>query len=413
MNKISPTDQYGIGKTVEEIMGLWEELSISLEKESFQKIFREEQEQNQKNCQEFRESIIKHIKKFPKLPYRRKSWKKRLEKLILEWMEKDIMLQLGELPSDIRNELSQAVRKFIRDARDFDQALEPEALIQALRNYFVYVMLCLACDEKNWFHHGIWAYSLLYPYTDNFLDGEKSLEEKLQFNCKLEKRLKGEGVLAEKELEEKIFSMVAAIEKVYPRENFETVYDYLLIIQDAQVKSLQQYKHSPKTERELLRISVYKGGASIYADQALINGNVKPADIPFLTAFGCFLQLADDLQDLEEDRESGHQTYMTLKAGKGKLDQPAEQLLKFLLYIFQNYWTGVAEIRTFMLDNCVQLILMTVFQKQEYFTAEFINRISEWSVLPVQYCANMETENKKMQEEFQSWDIDFMEILDC
>lgn len=244
------------------------------------------------------------------------------------------------------------------------------------------------------------------------MDGEKSQEEKLHFNQKLEKRLRGESVSPGNEIEKKIFLLVAAIETVYPREKFESVYDYLLIIYDAQAKSLQQQEQSRKIEERLLEISVYKGGASIYADEAMMEGNVNPADIPFLTAFGCFLQLADDLQDLEEDRDNGHQTYVTLQADRGKLDGLAEQLLKFLVYIFKNHFTGMPEIRNIMLDNCVQLIIMTVFQKREYFTEEFLQKISKWSLLPAEFCINMEAENQRIQNEFRNLGMNPMEILD-
>lgn len=56
--------------------------------------------------------------------------------------------RMGILPSHVREELLEAVRAFARDTRNFDRTLELEALVQALRNYVVYIMLCLASGKK-------------------------------------------------------------------------------------------------------------------------------------------------------------------------------------------------------------------------------------------------------------------------
>ena len=58
---------------------------------------------------------------------------------------------------------------------------------------------------------------------------------------------------------------------------------------------------------------------------------------------------------------------MTLSAGAGFLDEIVGRLLSFLKYVFENYWNGEEPYKGFVLDNCVQLVIMTVFQKEQYF----------------------------------------------
>lgn len=403
---------YGIPDAIGEVLSAWKSVPTGLECGMFRVISEKEQAENGKRCEGLWKKMRGHMKNFPHKIYAQKMWRDKTEGMLLEAMDKDVMFQLGELPSDIRTQLLESVREFIRYTREFDRELDMDCLGQALRNYFVYFMLCLSSGERNWFHEGIWGYSLLYPYTDNLVDGDKTAEEKMAFNSRLEQRLKGECVRPKDGLEEKVFSMLEAVEKVYSREHFKELYDFLLIIYDAQLGSLKQHGKAAKTEGELLRHSVYKGGASIYVDQCLIHGKLKQKEILFLTAFGFYLQLADDFQDIEEDKSNGHQTYMTLCADKGRLDEAVGRLLGFVAYIFENYWGGVTEMKKFMLDNCIQLITMTVFQNQQYFTESFVEQISEWAVLPAAFCAGMQRENQSFQKELQESLENPMEMLD-
>ena len=105
----------------------------------------------------------------------------------------------------------------------------------------------------------------------------------------LVRKLLGEDVKAQDRLEEKVCGLIDVIEQVYPRKDFEELYDFLMIIYDAQLGSLGQHGAKKLGEEELLRVSVYKGGASIYVDQCLVNGHMNRQDIYFLTGFGLSL----------------------------------------------------------------------------------------------------------------------------
>lgn len=84
------------------------------------------------------------------------------------------------------------------------------------------------------------------------------------------------------------------------------------------------------------QMSHYKGGASIYVDQCLIDGYLKEKDICSLHGSGS-LQLTDDFGTWIEDAENGHQTLMTLSAGAGFLDEIVwGRLLSFRNMCFEN-----------------------------------------------------------------------------
>ncbi len=405
-------DLYGVAAAVKSVTDIWKTISVEVDAGMFRSVSAREQGENDTRCREVWGRMNGLLKSFPQAVYGQKMWREKAEKVLDDAMDKDVMFQLGQLPGNVRSGFLEATRTFIRHTRVFDRGLVLDDLGQALRNYFVFFMLCLADDSDRWFHEAIWGYSLLYPYTDNFLDGDKTGREKAAFNFRLEQKLKGLETKAGEELEEKVFSMVEAIESVYPRKIFGGLYDFLLMIYDAQIKSLQQQGKTEKTAEELLIMSAYKGGASIYVDQCMIDGYLKLKDILFLTGFGLFLQLADDLQDVEEDAVNGHQTLMTLSAEEGTLDEVVGRLLSFLKYVFENYWTGEETYKGFVLDNSVQLIIMSVFQQGKYFSEDFIKQISEWSVLPGSFFAWMAEENTKNSENMQDSPMNVMDILD-
>lgn len=403
---------HGITSAVEAMIKLWTDISPELRPKMFGVVSPGVQEENKIRLEGLLEKAGKHMKSFSQAVYGQKTWRRRTENLLLAAMDQDVMFQLGQLPPDVRARLLEGTKSFVRHTREFDGELSLEDMGQALRNYFAYFMLCLAGGEDTWFHKAVWAYSLLYPYTDNFVDGESSGQEKAAFNERLSKRLRGEAAVALTPLEKKVFALLDEIESVYKREDFCQVYDFLMIIYDAQIKSLEQHGRKELSDRELIFRSVYKGGASVYVDQCLIKGHVEKEDILFLTGLGFFLQLADDLQDVEEDLKAGHRTCMTKGAVSEMLDEEAGKLLGFLLCLFENFWTGEDLGREFLLENCAQMVFMTVLQKQQYFTEGFVDQISRWAVLPCAYCARMDEKSKELRENFLSFGIDPLELLD-
>ena len=88
---------------------------------------------------------------------------------------------------------------------------------------------------------GLFAYSMLYPVTDNWLDDpEVSTSAKRSFNERFGRRLAGLPVSPADERDAAVGRLVERIEDEWPRDRFPSVYASLLAIHDGQMRSLAQ-----------------------------------------------------------------------------------------------------------------------------------------------------------------------------
>lgn len=168
----------------------------------------------------------------------------------------------------------------------------------------------------------------LYPYTDNLLDDpDLDAARKRGFGERLARRLRGLSVEPADGCEARIFELVAMIESQYPRAQFAPLFDSLLAIHDAQMKSLALLSVSPAADPGMLiRIAVEKGGTSVLADGYLVAGTLTPAQAECIFGLGVFLQLRDDLEDVEDDAAHGVRTVFSSRT-HGRLDDPAARAL--------------------------------------------------------------------------------------
>ncbi|KAK3283758.1 hypothetical protein CYMTET_8559 [Cymbomonas tetramitiformis] len=201
--------------------------------------------------------------------------------------------------------------------------LPNQQIFQAGRNAWtcfalqvIYNSQLAACTDA------VFGYSMLYPYTDNFLDDpEILLSEKWKFQLAFERRL--QGVHSEKDMPDfvagqKAFEMVGLIENDWDRAQVPEVFLALVAINDAQTWSLFQHQHemsehaSELSHSKLLEQSVYKGGTSVLADAHMVDGSVGLMQSAFAFALGYGLQIVDDLQDTFEDLEACQHTIFTI-----------------------------------------------------------------------------------------------------
>ncbi len=245
-----------------------------------------------------------------------------------------------------------STRRFVKDARDFDPRLRLEAAYQALRN--VWIMNSLQFDlglpiEST---EAVFAYSMVYPYLDNVLDDERADRSvKLALLGKLKDWLEGSAAPPESPAEEKLRSLVALMERHFPRAAHPGVYRSLLAIYNAQVRSLlQQGPGGAASPEEVLAISLEKGGTSVLADGYLVAGGLSPADEEFCFGFGTFLQFADDLQDIAEDELRGHRTVFATGADRVPLDATAARLENYLGAVLERARRGASPRRSALCD---------------------------------------------------------------
>lgn len=148
---------------------------------------------------------------------------------------------------------------FIDRAKKEDDNLTAEEVFQAIRNVWIMNSLQVIWDIPLEVTPSIYGYSMLYPYTDNFLDNpDINLQDKSRFNNKLTKRLKGEKESPSNAHENRVFQLVEYIESQYKRDDFHQVYESILLIQEAQIESLKQDQKVIMIDDAILPISFLK-----------------------------------------------------------------------------------------------------------------------------------------------------------
>jgi hypothetical protein len=242
----------------------------------------------------------------------------------LDWQDRHLDILIG-------GGFDRSAAEFVRKAREFDVSLGSADIFQACRNVLATNGLQRLLGLPVRLTPGLFAYSLLYPYTDNYLDDPSTSEEtKRGFNGRLRTRLEGGKPEPANPREKAIFDLVAVIEEDLNRQQYPQVFESLIDIHEAQVKSLRLLRSSgPPPETDTLAIVLEKGGTSVLADGCLVAGHLAPDQVRFLFGFGAFLQLMDDLEDVLEDREAGLWTVFSRAAAGQPLDEATDRLLRF------------------------------------------------------------------------------------
>jgi hypothetical protein len=267
-------------------------------------------------------------------------------------------------------------------ARRFDPTLPMPGIIQACRNAWTACGLQPLLGEPIHITPAIAAYSMLYPYTDNFLDRpDIASADKLFFSRRFHDRLDGLALTPLNPHESALWTMVSLIEEQFPRDRYPDVFTCLLAIHRAQVESISQLENSlrPSPTTSLLRLSCAKGGTSVLADACLGRGSLTPDESRFAFEWGVLLQLGDDLQDIAEDLDRGSHTLFSRAALEGQpLDSLVRQLLEFSERVGNRMESlarlpgNTAQLRHLLRMSWRSLILGAVAQSHQHFTPEFL-----------------------------------------
>lgn len=316
---------------------------------------------------QFLNDLIPYMEAFPKQKSARTYWKKKGERYINDLMKKEHVVFISDMDEHSRTLFQEITLSFLKDVRTFDSSLSLEDAMQALRNVWIIAILQCIFGKETGYHQAMFAYSMLYPYSDNYLDDVNvAMAEKQSFNAWFTARLKGELDQGRNVHEEKISALVGMIEDQFPRAHYASVYESLLLIQDAQVDSLQQQDGKRKlNEEELLAISYRKGGTSVVADGFLIEGSLSSEEIMFCMRYGFMLQLGDDLQDVVSDREHHHQTLLAVSE-QGEQDEFVEKLIQYTIDILQpSSICSDQPLLEFVTKDCLYLLFLALAQETE------------------------------------------------
>ncbi|MGB8538146.1 MAG: hypothetical protein WCD57_17115 [Acidobacteriaceae bacterium] len=275
--------------------------------------------------------------------------------------------------------------KLARWARQFDPNLGMADIIQACRNAWTACGLQPLLGDRMGITPSVLGYSLLYPYSDNYLDSEDvSAEAKLLFSERFRSRLRGEGLAAQDYREAAIWTLVRLIEEQYPPAHYPQVFDCLLAIHRAQEESLaQQRRINHHDDAGLLRMSCAKGGTSVLADACLAHGWLNEEEGRFSFEWGVLLQLGDDLQDVREDLGRDSVTLFSRAVLLGRpLDALVIQLLNFSEKVgaqMDRLPNGSRTFKKLLRMSWRSLIIGAVANSHEFFSPAFIEQAERWS----------------------------------
>jgi hypothetical protein len=230
-----------------------------------------------------------------------------------------------------------ALSEFVQKAKDFDQQLTNSDIYQAGRNVLTMCVIQDLLGVKIALTPSVFAYSLLYPYTDNFLDSPHiTQQQKERFNHHLAQKLSGRAIEAENEREDTIFTLINLIEQQYDRSLYPQVFHSLLLIHRAQCSSIQLYNNHFLTPVELLTICFEKGGTSVLADGFLVAGSINRKQQAYIFGIGIYLQLLDDLQDIAQDIQTHMSTFFAHWAQLQPIDTITNRFLYFAEKILEH-----------------------------------------------------------------------------
>lgn len=331
------------------------------------------------------DDFTSEIERLPEEELARRAWRERIRERLHQFGQERLAWPEGYRRLVFGDAFYESSVAFAREARAFNPRFTLEQLGQALRNVWIGNSLQMLLDRPVELRPGLSAYSMLYPVTDNWLDDpEVSIERKRSFNERLRMRLAGLPVRADDERETAVCRLVERIEREFPRNDCPLVYESLLAIHDGQIRSLDQHSGCELTDAELLSISVDKGGSSVSTDLYLVTRLATPAEERFAFGYGVFLQLLDDLQDVEVDRAAGHETLFTRAARRGPLDDLTARLARFIdTVLAEERFDGpeFADRIDLIRRNCRALLVCSVAERPKHFSRRFRRHLARhWPV---------------------------------
>lgn len=347
------------------------------------------------------------LNEFPEEEKERKKWVKDFSTLI-EKEFRGISILDEELKEYLLSSgIGESIKKFLCRAVREEKALTMGNIMQAMKNFIVMNIIQLILGKDVKLTESAYAYSILYPYTDNYLDDPLlNGNMKGKINERLYRKLKGEEISSNNIYEDKIFSLVDNIENQYAREEFLEVFESLILIHEAQVRSLIQQENIIPFQNDIISISFSKGGTSVLADGYLVAGQLSENAIRFLLGYGVVLQLGDDIQDIQSDKLSNSNTIFSILAGKYNLEALTNKLFRFIDNLvsidLQSMDFQEKELMTnFIRENSFLLILYSVCKSKKYFERRYVKDLERYLPVRVKFLKKVDNRIKRQYKQFK------------
>lgn len=385
----------------------WWDVSSQLKKQ-MKTVSLTEKINNEKIIEAFRINLFNTLKQITETSVAQENWKENIIGQVKDLESRLSGYHLGIVDFFIENNYGGVTDEFIQQVREFDSKMDTYDMFQAIRNVWIMNSIQILYDMDVRLTPSIFAYSMLYPYSDNYLDDAGiPKQEKLEFNSRFRNWLLGENKEPVNDIEKHIYNLVKKIEGEFNRDTNIRVYESLLAIHKAQSLSLtQQRQKTLPYEKDILGISFEKGGTSVLADAYLVRGGLSEEERQFMFSYGVFLQIIDDLQDVEDDYNNQHMTILSQLSHEYKLDNLINKLMNFIDDLFNNE-TCFNSRRSVKLKQVIKdcsyiMILEAVSKNKKRFTEEYIRNIEDVSIVRFSYLNRIK---KKFQKTFTSEDI--------
>lgn len=380
----------------------WEEQSLHFPtflKENphiFPKITAAQKKENEALVQEFSRKVQKKLPPRSKDKNAQDILEQELEQICMDFLEREKILSLSEqMDQALLASFQRETKHFLKSVRAFDETLRPAQIWQTLRNYFIYAMIVDLQGSKQYAGDPILAYSLLYPYTDNYIDDiQITKSEKDRYNQMIALKLKGEDAAPRNTLEEKTCCLLDMILKAYEGPAQKKIAATLLQLLEAQSCSIGQQK-TDVTEEQILEVSIWKGSTSVLADYLFAAANWTEYEEAFYLKFGFVLQLVDDLQDIEEDTAAGNHTLMTEARRRQQLEQYTNRLLWFTWNVIRDFDPVNPSLKGFVLKHCVEITLLTAAMHQQLFSLEYLQALEPYLPFTTDFLKKMKKQKDK------------------
>lgn len=292
-------------------------------------------------------------------------------------------------------------KDFFYQSREFGPELSPENIYQGLRNVWIMNGLQLMMNLPVEITPSVFAYSMIYPYSDNFLDDPNiSGPQKKEFSERFNRRLHGENVTPVNHAETQLFQLVGMFEEQYDRRYFPEVYQSLYAIQKGQTDSLKLLKSDGLTVNEIQYICFEKGGASVLADGYLVAGKLTKQEEKALFGYGVYLQMLDDIQDLKEDADSNTKT-MCSYLNKNNLGEFVNKTISFGRAALEEMKcfkaTNVDVFLNLMNRSIETMAIESVGLNNSVFSKEYLAEMERYSPLHFDFISQKKSQSKSQR----------------
>jgi hypothetical protein len=322
--------------------------------------------------------------------------------LFRAFLENVFDFEPDQLEIILSDDFKNVSKDFFYKARMFAPELSPENIYQGMRNVWIMNGLQLMMGIPVEITPSVFAYSMIYPYSDNLLDDLSiSDEEKQAFSSRFNRRLHGENVKPRIFIESQLFRLVGMFEDQFARDEFPEVYESLYAIQQGQTHSLDLINCNGLEEATVRKICFEKGGASVLADGYLVAGRLTPEQEQALFGYGIYLQLLDDIQDVKEDADASTKTLFSCLDGTPDLGSFVNRTIHFGREAMEELrcFEGI-EMETMLrlMNRSIEtMVIESVGLNPQSYSTEYLQNLEKFSPLRFGFVRNKRSQSKSQR----------------